>query len=88
MYNNKYTVTWMLKNVKQRVFSQSDQNIVFNSVNDFNTYFRSATYEMTKNKKYISNVSFINNCVTIYFETQYALPDINRRGNALRMRAA
>lgn len=84
MYQNKYSVTWVIKTAKHRAISSTDKIIILESVKDFNNYYKNATSKMTKNRKFISDVRFYNNCVTIKFETEFPLLDERRRGNALR----
>ena len=84
MYNNKYSVTWIISNTIQEDFSTWEKEVFAESVKDFNEYFANASKNSTSNKKYISDISYIHNKIRIKFETEYPLPNIGRRGNALR----
>ena len=84
MYNNKYSVTWIISNTIQEDFSTWEKEVFAESVKDFNEYFANASKYSTRNKKYISDISYIHNKIRIKFETEYPLLNIGRRGNALR----
>lgn len=84
MYNNRYSVTWIISNTIQEDFSTWEKEVFAESVEDFNEYFANASEYNTRNKKYISDISYIHNKIRIMFETEYPLPDVRRRGNALR----
>ena len=84
MYRNKYNVEWKVKNRIQEDFSETEKDSMIAAQDDFNEYFQNASEETVFNRKYISRISFFYNIVRIEFETQKPIPNILRRGNALR----
>jgi len=81
MYSNRYEVTWVFRKRKDKKFSQSEKNMIQNTKDDFNDYYDNANKRT--NRKYISNISFDDNQITICFETKEELSNVLRRGNAL-----
>ena len=84
MYKNQYNVSWIISNTIQEDFSSWEKEVFEESVTDFNEYFANASAHNTKNKKYISEIRYVHNKIIIKFETEHPLPDVRRRGNALR----
>ncbi len=84
MYSNKYSVTWIIRYAIPCDLSSWDKEKLVESKDDFNAYYTGASRKLTRNKKYIRKLKFNHNKVTIYFETEHALLDLARRGNALR----
>ena len=84
MYNNTYTVTWIISNTIQEPFSSAEIEIFEAAKEDFNNYFATALPSQTKNRKHIVSTAYFGNKITITFETQKMLPCKERRGNALR----
>ncbi|SYZ77876.1 hypothetical protein [Trichococcus shcherbakoviae] len=84
-YPNEYQHYLKLKNSKYSSLLKDEiiQRIVLNEVNRLNAYYQYSSRRQVRCKKYFS-VSFEGEQMVITFETEYPLPNPNRKGQCMR----
>ena len=82
MYLNNYEINFKYQKKEKKIL-ENDKFIATVSKNQFNQYF--ANVKKVDNRKYIREIIFGEDYMTIKFETEKTLPNKKRRGNALRL---
>lgn len=86
MYLNKYYVEMVITRRGNGSFTQFEIAMLERIRMIFNSTFANMTRKQTANKKYISSIDYKSNGILgFHLETEFAIRNTNRIGNALRM---